>query len=141
MVSSQNIKSNYHGYVANIERLTLANNNFRRVLYTAKHSQLVLMSLLPGEDIGVEVHTVDQFFRVEQGTGRCIINTQVYPIQNGSAIVVPAGARHNIINTSKTAKLKMYTVYSPANHRDGIVHKTKADAMRDKEHYDRTTTE
>lgn len=117
------------GYHAGIESLTLANNNFRRVLYTAPHSQLVLMSLLPNEEIGMEVHlNVDQFFRFEKGSGKVILNGEEMAIGDGDVVIVPAGTNHNIINTSITEPLKLYTIYSPANHPDGTVHPTKADA-------------
>src|SRR3989338_5940406 len=125
------------GFSANIEKETLANENFRKVLYTGKHSQLVLMSLNPGEEIGMEVHPDnDQFFRFEKGEGKCIIDGNEYVVSDGSAIVVPAGAEHNVINTSPTEKLKMYTIYSPAHHKDGIIHKTKAEAEADDEEFD-----
>jgi mannose-6-phosphate isomerase-like protein (cupin superfamily) len=120
------------GYVGDIEKLTLANKNFRKVLFTASHSQLVVMSLKPAEDIGVEVHKkVDQFFRIEEGEGKVVMNGKAQKFAAGSAIVVPAGTEHNLINTSATKPLKLYTIYSPPNHRDGTVHKTKADAMAD----------
>jgi len=119
-------------YVTNIEKLTAENADFRRVLYTAPHSQLVLMSLLPSEDIGSEVHHVDQFFRFEAGQGKSVIDGVEYPVSSGTAIIVPAGSEHNIINTG-TEPLKLYTLYSPANHIDGRVHKTKADAQADTE--------
>ncbi len=118
-------------YVDNIEKLTLENNDFRRVLYTGPHSQLVLMSLLPGEDIGNEVHYVDQFFRFENGNGKSIIDDVEYPFSSGTAILVPAGSWHNIVNTGDIP-LKLYTVYAPPNHIDGRVHATKADAEADK---------
>ncbi len=130
------------GYVTNIEQDTLENGNFRKVLYTAKNSQLVLMSLKPGEDIGEEVHELDQFLRVEAGVGKAVLNGVESDIEDGWAIVVPAGARHNIINTSETEPMKLYTIYSPPNHRDGVVHVTKADAEKDEEeHFDGKTTE
>ncbi|OGD56326.1 cupin [Candidatus Beckwithbacteria bacterium RIFCSPLOWO2_02_FULL_47_23] len=117
------------GFNANIEKLTRGNRNFRKVLYTGKHSQLVLMCLKPKEEIGLEVHQDnDQFFRFESGQGKCIIDGNEYMVGDGVAIVVPAGARHNIINTSETEDLKMYTIYSPAHHQDGIVRTTKAEA-------------
>ncbi len=120
------------GYHADIEELTLANDNFRRVLYTASHSQLVLMSLLPNEEIGMEVHeNVDQFFRFEKGSGKVILNGEETVIGDGGAVIVPAGTNHNVINTSSTETLKLYTIYSPANHPDGTVHPTKADALAD----------
>ena len=124
--------SNTKPYSQNIEKLTLENTNFRKVLYTAPHSQLVLMSLLPGEDIGNEVHHVDQFFRFEAGTGKSIIDGVEYPVADGTAILVPAGLEHNIVNTGKDS-MKLYTVYSPANHIDGRIHVTKAEAMADEE--------
>ena len=130
------------GFNANIEKETLENENFRKVLYTGKHSQLVLMSLLPGEDIGMEVHEEnDQFFRFEQGEGRCIIDDNEYAISDGSVIVIPAGAQHNIINISETEKLKMYTIYSPAHHKDGIVRTTKKEAEENGADFDGQTTE
>ena len=128
------------GYVDNIEKLTLANNNFRQVLYTAPHSQLVLMSLLAGEEIGEEVHELDQFLRVEAGTGKAVLNDVEYPLEDGSAVVVPAGVKHNIINTGAEA-MKLYTVYSPAEHKDGTVHVTKAEAEANEEHFDGKLTE
>jgi len=117
------------GFNANIEKETLENSNFRKVLYTGKHSQLVLMSLKPNEEIGMEVHPDnDQFFRFEKGQGKCMIDGNEYGLKNGSAIVVPAGAQHNIINTSGEEELKLYTIYSPAHHKDGIVRATKEEA-------------
>lgn len=117
------------GYHTNIEELTLANTYFRQVLFTAQHSQLVLMALQPGEEIGAEVHEDrDQFFRFEVGTGQVIIDGTTYEVSDGFAVVVPAGANHNIINTG-TEVLKLYTIYSPAEHKDGTVHKTKAEAL------------
>ena len=122
------------GYVGNIEELTLANDYFRQVIYTAPHSQLVLMSLNPNEEIGVETHAnVDQFFRIEQGEGKVILNGEEHVFSDGFAIVVPAGTKHNVINTSSNKKLKLYTIYSPANHKDGTIHKTKQEAMADEE--------
>jgi mannose-6-phosphate isomerase-like protein (cupin superfamily) len=120
-------------YIDNLEQQSLANDNFRQVLFTAKHCQLVLMSLLPGEEIGEEVHTLDQFIRVEAGTGKAVLDGVETAIADGWAIVVPAGAKHNVINTSADAKLKLYTVYAPPEHRDGTVHQTKADALADTE--------
>jgi len=120
------------GYVGNIEEITLSNAFFRQVLFTAPHSQLVVMCLQPNEDIGVEVHqNVDQFFRIEEGEGKVVLNGEEHPIKNGDAVVVPAGTQHNVINTSAEKQLKLYTIYSPAQHKDGIVHKTKAEAMAD----------
>jgi len=130
------------GFCSNIEKATLENENFRKVLYTGKHSQLVLMNLKPNEDIGMEVHNEnDQFFRVEKGQGKCIIDGNEYTIQDGSAIVVPAGAQHNIINLSDSEDLKLYTIYSPAHHKDGVVRATKAEAAADAPEFDKTTTE
>src|SRR3989344_5893135 len=128
-------------YVVNIEQETLNNSNFRRVLYTAKNSQLVLMSLKPKEEIGSEVHQLDQFIRVEKGQGKSVLNGKEYDISDGFAVVVPAGTEHNIINTSETENMKLYTVYSPPNHRDGVVHATKVQAESDDEHFDGKTTE
>ncbi len=130
------------GFNSNIEKDTRENMNFRKVAYTGAHSQLVLMSLKPGEEIGMEVHTDnDQFFRFESGTGKVLIDGNEYDVADGSAIIVPAGAEHNVINTG-TDDLKMYTIYSPAHHKDGIIHRTKADALADdEEHFDGTTTE
>lgn len=129
------------GFVDNIEELTLANNNFRKVLYTAKFSQLVLMSLAPKEEIGEEVHEGDQFFRFEKGEGKVVIDGAELPIKDGSAVVIPAGAKHNVVNTSETEPLKLYTIYSPPHHRDGVVHVTKAEALADSEHFEGATTE
>ncbi len=130
------------GYNANIEKLTLENNSFRQVLYTGKHSQLVAMSLLPSEEIGSEVHEDnDQFFRFEKGEGKVVIDGNEYVVGDGDAIIVPSGAEHNIINTSSEESLKLYTIYSPAHHRDGVVHVTKTEAEADDEHFDGKTTE
>ena len=130
------------GYNANIEKETLENTNFRKVLYTGKHSQLVLMSLKSNEEIGMEVHTDnDQFFRFEKGEGKCIIDGNEYILGDGSVIVVPSGAQHNIINTSNTEDLKLYTIYSPAHHQDGVVRVTKAEAEVDGPEFDGVTTE
>ncbi len=124
------------GYIINIEEKTLQNEYFREVLYTAQHNQLVVMSLLPNEEIGMEVHEiVDQFLRIEQGEGKAILNGEEHELKDGSAIIVPAGAEHNIINTSSEKKLKLYTIYSPAHHKDKTIHKTKEDAMADTEDY------
>jgi mannose-6-phosphate isomerase-like protein (cupin superfamily) len=123
------------GFVGNIEELTLKNSYFRQVIFTAPHSQLVLMSLKPGEEIGMEVHpNVDQFLRIEAGEGKVVLNGEESPIKDGTAIVVPAGTNHNVINTSSTEDLKLYTIYSPPNHPDGTIHKTKAEAMAAEEH-------
>ncbi|MCL4338269.1 cupin domain-containing protein [Patescibacteria group bacterium] len=122
------------GYVGNIEEITEKNTDFRQVIYTAVHSQLVVMSIEPGGDIGMEVHPdVDQFLRIEEGRGKAILNGEEHDLSEGDAIVVPAGTNHNIINTSQTDALKLYTVYSPPNHPDGKVHKTKAQALADEE--------
>lgn len=130
------------GYVVAIEKETRKNSDFRRVLYTGKHSQLVLMSLQPGEEIGAETHEyVDQFFRFEEGEGKVIIDKNEYNVRDGDAVIVPAGARHNVINTSKGSDLKLYTIYSPPEHQDKIVRHTKADALASEEHFDSRTTE
>ncbi|HEU5365615.1 MAG TPA: cupin domain-containing protein [Hanamia sp.] len=130
------------GFKINIKKATAVNDNFRKVLYTAPHSQLVLMSLRPEEEIGTEVHPGnDQFFRIEAGQGKCIIDDNEYELTAGDAIVIPAGAKHNIINTSKTTSLKMYTMYSPAHHKDGIVRATKKEAESHAEEFDGVTTE
>jgi mannose-6-phosphate isomerase-like protein (cupin superfamily) len=130
------------GFSADIEKSTLENEKFRKVLYTGKHCQLVLMSLKPKEEIGMEVHTEnDQFFRFEQGEGKCIIDGTEYALKDGSAIIVPAGAKHNIVNTSATKSLKLYTIYAPAHHKDGIVRSTKAEAESNEAEFDGVTTE
>ncbi len=130
------------GYNVNIEKETIENTNFRRVLYTGKHNQLVLMSLAPKEEIGMEVHPDnDQFFRFEKGQGKGIIDGNEYDLTDGSAIVVPAGSQHNIINISETENLKLYTIYSPAHHKDGIVRATKAEAAAQEAEFDGQTTE
>lgn len=128
------------GFVQDIENLAVNNAAFRRVLYTAKYCQLVLMALKPKEEIGEEVHKLDQFFRVEEGSGEAVLDGARTAIKPGFAIVVPAGAKHNIINTG-AVPLKLYTLYSPPNHRDGVVHQTRADAEADTEHFDGKTTE
>jgi len=130
------------GFKANIEKDTLENKKFRKVLYTGKHSQLVLMSLRPKEDIGMETHPEnDQFFRFESGQGRVIIDGNEYEVGDGVAIVVPAGAKHNIINVSDSKELKLYTIYSPAHHKEGIVRLTKKEAEANDEEFDGKTTE
>ncbi len=130
------------GYITNIEKDTIENQNFRKVLYTATFSQLVLMSLSPKEEIGEETHSDrDQFFRVESGQGLAVLDGVSHKIEDGSAIVIPAGAIHNIINTSETESLKVYTIYSPAEHKDGAIHKTKEDAIVNDMHFDGQTTE
>jgi len=130
------------GFHSNIEKLTLENKNYRKVLYTGKHSQLVLMCLEPKQEIGMEVHQDnDQFFRFERGEGKCIIDGNEYAVKDGSAIVIPAGAKHNIINVSPKESLKLYTIYSPAHHKDGIVRATKAEAEAQEAEFDGKTTE
>jgi len=125
------------GYKDNIEKVTLENDDFRRVLFTGNHSQLVVMAIGPGEEIGQEVHpNVDQFFRFESGEGKVIINGEEMMVGDGDAVIVPAGAEHNVTNLSQVEKLKLYTIYSPPNHPDGTVHKTKAEADKyEKEHH------
>ena len=130
------------GYVTSLEKDTRKNSNFRKVLYTGKNSQLVLMNLRPLEEIGMEVHKDrDQFFRFEEGEGKVVIDGVEHNIKNGDGVIVPAGAKHNVINTSKKLELKLYTIYSPPEHQDGIVRRTKADAIANKEHFDGKTTE
>ena len=128
------------GFVKDIEALAVGNRNFRQVLYTAKHCQLVVMALKPKEEIGAEVHELDQFFRVEEGAGEAVLDGVRTAIQAGFAVLVPAGTKHNIVNTSD-APLKLYTLYAPPNHRDGVLHHTRADAEADTEHFDGKTTE
>lgn len=129
------------GYIDNIEKVTLENENFRKVLYTAKSCQLVVMKLDPGEDIGEEVHTLDQFLRIESGSGKAVLDDVETEIMDGSAIIVPAGAKHNIINTSSDKAMKLYTLYAPPEHMDGVIRATKAEAMANEEHFDGKTTE
>jgi len=130
------------GFCENIESATLQNENFRKVLYTGKHSQLVLMSLAPNEEIGKEVHQDnDQFFRFEKGTGKVVIDGNEYQVSDGFAVVVPAGAQHNVVNTSATERLNLYTIYSPAHHKDGIVKATKIEAEKDSPEFDGLITE
>ncbi|HJO89769.1 MAG: cupin domain-containing protein [Candidatus Pacebacteria bacterium] len=128
------------GYNTNIEKVTKENTDFRRVLYTSKNSQLVLMSIKPGEEIGMEVHGLDQFLRFEQGEGKAVLDGVESSVEDGSAVVVPAGTQHNFINTGDV-DLKLYTIYSPPNHKDGVIHKTKEEAEADDEHFDGVTTE
>lgn len=128
------------GYNTNIEKETLENEDYRRVLYTAKNSQLVLMNIKPGDEIGEEVHGLDQFLRFEQGTGKAVLDGVESEVSDGVAVVVPAGTKHNFINTGDV-DLKLYTIYSPPNHRDGVVHKTKEEAEADDEQFDGKTTE
>lgn len=129
------------GYVDDIETATLRNTDFRRVLYTGSNLQLVLMTLQPGEQIGEETHDDgDQFFRVEEGKGEVLIDGRRHEVEDDFAVIVPAGARHNVINTGR-APLKLYTLYAPPEHRDAVVHRTRSDAVADDEHFDGTTTE
>lgn len=130
------------GFFTNIEKAALENGNYRKVLYTSMYSQLVLMSLKPKEEIGMEVHPDnDQFFRFEKGTGKCVIDGNEYVVSDGSAIIVPAGAHHNVINISADVELKLYTIYSPAHHKDGVLRKTKVEAEADSPEFDGKTTE
>lgn len=128
------------GYVQNIESVAMKNEDFRRVLYTGRNCQLVVMALKPKEEIGMEIHQLDQFFRVEEGTGEAILDGVRTVISAGFAILVPAGANHNIINTG-AVPMKLYTLYSPPNHRDGVLQHTRAEAEKDNEHFDGKTTE
>ena len=128
------------GFVQNIESIAVENKEFRRVLYTARNCQLVIMSLQPKEEIGAEVHQLDQFFRVEEGQGEAILDGVRHAISDGFAVLVPAGANHNIINTGNTP-LKLYTLYAPPNHRDGVVHHTRDEAEADSEEFDGKTSE
>ena len=128
------------GFVQDIESLAISNKQFRKVLYTAQHCQLVVMALNPKEEIGMEVHKLDQFFRVEEGSGEAVLDGARTAIRTGFAVIVPAGTNHNIINTG-SVPLKLYTLYAPPNHRDGGVHSTRADAEADQEHFDGKTTE
>lgn len=143
MSSWPNANFNFmHGYTTNIEQATKENKNFRKVLYTGKHSQLVLMSLKPSEEIGMEVHPDnDQFFRFEFGRGKCIIDGNEYGVENGVAVVVPAGAQHNVINVSDSEDLKLYTIYSPPHHQDGVLRATKAEAEANSPEFAGVTTE
>jgi mannose-6-phosphate isomerase-like protein (cupin superfamily) len=128
------------GFKQNIEESTIENTDYRRVLYTGEHSQLVLMSLKPGEEIGLEIHeNNDQFFRFEKGNGKVLINNIAYDVSDGDAVIVPAGARHNVVNVSSVDNLKLYTLYSPAHHKDGVVQATKVDEYE--EEFDGNTTE
>lgn len=130
------------GYKSALEKLTVQNAKYRKVLYTGKHCQLVLMTLKPGEEIGLETHyDGDQFFRFEKGEGRVLINTKKYTVKDGDAVVVPAGASHNIINTSRTRPLKLYTIYAPPHHKDGLVRATKKDTDERPEDFAGKTTE
>ncbi len=130
------------GFVTNIEKESEENNYFRKVLYTDERVQLVVMSLLPSEEIGAEVHELDQFIRVEEGEGKAVLDGVEHELHAGYAVVVPKGAMHNIINTSSEMPMKLYTVYAPPNHKDGIIHKTKDEAEADEgEHFDGKTSE
>jgi len=141
-VANNQRKTKAKGFKINIEKSTLENTNFRKVLYTAKHSQLVIMSLKPNEEIGEEVHTdIDQFFRFESGHGKCMIDGTEYEVTDGDAIIIPAGSKHNVINIDDKRELKMYTIYSPPHHKDGIVQKSKEEAKASVEHFDGKTTE
>jgi len=126
------------GYVINIEETTLQNTDYRRVLYTGEHSQLVVMSLEPGVEIGEEVHHLDQFIRIESGSGKLLLGDTEHEVSDDCAFVIPAGTKHNVINTGEVP-LKLYSVYSPAEHKDGVVQPTKADEVE--EHFDGVTTE
>lgn len=135
-------RANLKGFKTDIEKAAVENGNYRKVLYTGKHMQLVLMSLKPGEEIGTETHkTSDQFFRFESGAGKCVINGKENLVKGGDAVLVPAGAKHNVINTDKTKELKLYTIYAIPVHKDGIVRKTKAEADRNETKFDGKTTE
>ncbi len=129
-----------NGYITNIEEDSIKNTDFRRVVYTAKHIQLVLMSLLPGEEIGEEVHDLDQFLRIDAGSGKAVLNGVEHDISDGFAVVVPQGTRHNIINTG-SEPMKLYTLYGPPDHKDGEVQPTKADAIENEHPFDGQTTE
>jgi mannose-6-phosphate isomerase-like protein (cupin superfamily) len=134
------MENTMNGYIGHIEQETLKNDNFRKVLYTARHAQLVLMCLKPGEEIDTEIHTVDQFFRFEQGEGKAVLDGTEHPVKNGDVVIVPAGMKHNIINTSSSEPLKLYSLYCPPHHKDGTVHQTKEVAAGDSEHFDGVTT-
>jgi mannose-6-phosphate isomerase-like protein (cupin superfamily) len=130
------------GFNTNLENETRKNSDFRRVLYTGKYSQLVLMSLKPGEEIGMETHKdVDQFFRIEEGKGKVVIDGVEHSVKNGTGVIVPAGAKHNVVNMSKSLDLKLYTIYSPPEHQDHVVRHTKVEAQASEEHFDGKTTE
>ncbi len=130
------------GFVTNLEQDTTTNNDFRRVLYTGHHTQLVLMTLQPGEEIGSEVHhTIDQFFRFDEGEGKVVIDGVEHEVKDGFGVIIPAGAEHNVINASTDKPLKLYTLYSPPEHIDGTIRATKADAIAQPEEFDGKTTE
>lgn len=126
------------GYISNIEKETVENEDYRRVVYTGKNSQLVLMSIKPGDEIGAETHDLDQFIRIEQGEAKAVLNGEEHQMEDDYAVVIPAGVEHNIINTGNS-ELKLYSLYSPPEHKDGTVHPTKAD--EEEEHFDGVTTE
>lgn len=129
------------GYITNIEEKAIANESFREVLHTNDHIQLVIMSLLPNEDIGEEVHQLDQFIRIEKGEGKAVLDGVEHAIADGSVIIIPQGMRHNIVNTSTTEALRLYTLYAPPDHKDGLVNKTKADAIANDIPFDGVTSE
>ena len=129
------------GYITNIEEKAIANDYFREVLYTDERVQLVVMSLLPNEDIGEEVHQLDQFIRIEKGEGKAVLDGVEHGVADGSAIVIPKGTRHNIINTSSTEPMKLYTLYAPPDHKNGLINKTKADALANDLPFDGVTSE
>jgi mannose-6-phosphate isomerase-like protein (cupin superfamily) len=128
------------GYIGDIEKETETNENFRKVLYTSKRMQLVVMSIEPGDEIGEEVHDLDQFIRIEKGKGVVVLNNEKKNIENDYGVIIPAGVKHNVINSGEKP-LKLYTIYSPPEHRDGVVHKTREEAMDDEEHFEGKTTE
>ncbi|MBD3251165.1 cupin domain-containing protein [Candidatus Uhrbacteria bacterium] len=127
------------GFIDHIEKLTLENTRYRKVLYTTKHSQLVLMAIQPGEEIGMETHHLDQFLRFEAGTGKVILDGVEHEVEDGMAVVIPAETQHNVVNTSDSEVLKLYSIYAPPEHKDGTIHQTKADEVE--EHFDGVTTE
>ncbi len=128
------------GYIGDIEKETKENENFRKVLYTAKNCQLVVMCIQPGDEIGEEIHDLDQFIRIEDGEAKAVLNDVEYEMEDDYAVVIPAGVKHNLINTGDEP-LKLYTIYSPPEHRDGVIHQTRENAMEDEEHFDGKTTE
>ncbi len=128
------------GYIGNIEKETKENDNFRKVLYTAKNSQLVVMSIQPGDEIGEEIHDLDQFIRIEDGKGKVVLNDTEEEVEDDYAVIIPAGVKHNVVNTGDNP-LKLYSIYSPPEHRDGVAHKTREEAMEDEEHFNGETTE
>jgi len=128
------------GYIADIEKVTKENEDYRRVLYTSKNSQLVVMSIKPGDEIGMEVHDLDQFIRIEKGSAKVVLDGNETEVKDDFAIVIPNGTNHNVINTGDS-DLKLYSIYSPPEHRDGVIHKTKEEGDADDEHFDGKTTE